>query len=57
MTGGSNDFETSGDFLSSSTIYFGYFSALNVNKRVLGGPLIWHSAKFTKQFSYLKPHY
>jgi hypothetical protein len=48
MTGGSNDFETSGDFLSSSTIYFGYFSALNVNKRVLGGPLIWHSAKFTK---------
>jgi hypothetical protein len=57
MSGGTNDFKTTDTYFSSPTPYFGYYQALGVSKRVLGGPLIWNKATFTQTFSTPKPHY
>jgi hypothetical protein len=56
MTGGDNDFKTSDHYLGSPLVFFGYYEEL-IPKRVLGGPMIWNKATFTKTFLSLKPHY
>ncbi|CAD8105195.1 unnamed protein product [Paramecium sonneborni] len=47
------DFKTKDRFLNTNTaIYFSYY----LQKRVLGGPLVWYKAKFLRNFN-LNPHY
>ncbi|CAD8090863.1 unnamed protein product [Paramecium sonneborni] len=47
------DFKTKDRFLNTNTaIYFSYY----LQKRVLGGPLVWFKAQFLKNFN-LNPHY
>ncbi|CAD8156620.1 unnamed protein product [Paramecium pentaurelia] len=53
MTTGGTDFKTSDHFLSTNiVVYFSYY----MGKRVLGGPLVWNKATFTKTYT-LNPHY
>ncbi|CAK71463.1 unnamed protein product (macronuclear) [Paramecium tetraurelia] len=53
ITNGGSDFTTSDGFLSTNIkVYFSYY----MGKRVLGGPLVWNSATFTKPYT-LNPHY
>lgn len=54
MSGGSSDFKTTDHFTGSGTaVWFSYYKS----RRVLGGPLVWNSAAFSKTITSLNYHY